>query len=263
MPRLHEVQSGLSENLFDEAAHKQIEEQIQPNGLSQARRLQFYRNNVFTGFTEALRATHPVVHKLVGDGFFRFAANAFIKVHPSRSGDLHEFGGEFSAFLADFEPAKELAYLPQVAQLEWVYHEVYHAADHPKLDLERLGSIPAEQYPSLRFILHPASRLLRCQYPVLKIWQVNQDDYTGDQTVDLDEGGIDLAVVRPDAEIEFHPLIDGQYEFLAALAEGRSLEAAAQSAQAVSTAFDLNESLLRFVETHTLVDFTTGTGNNR
>ena len=69
-----------------------------------------------------------MVEKLVGEGFFRYAASQFIRQYPSKSGDLNEFGYEFPEFLETFEPAAKLNYLPDVARLELAYHEAYYAS---------------------------------------------------------------------------------------------------------------------------------------
>ena len=60
------------------------------------------------------------------------------------------------------------------------------------LDLVALAQVPAEQQGELHFQLHPAARLLESVFPILRIWQVNQDDYAGDPSVDLTAGGLKL-----------------------------------------------------------------------
>ena len=65
---------------------------------------------------------YPTVEQLVGAPFFRYAAHEFILAHPSKSGNLHDFGEDLPGFLAGFEPARALAYLPDCARLEWAWH---------------------------------------------------------------------------------------------------------------------------------------------
>ena len=94
-----------------------------------ARHVQVYRNNTFANLTDALAACYPVVRRLVGAGFFDYAADAYIRHHPPASGNLHDFGAELADFIAAFPPAQSLAYLPEVARLEWAWQQSYHAAD--------------------------------------------------------------------------------------------------------------------------------------
>ena len=69
-----------------------------------------YRRNMLANLGNALAATYPVVNRLVGDAFFHEAARRYVHAHPSRSGDLNEYGGGFAAFLSNYPYAKELGY---------------------------------------------------------------------------------------------------------------------------------------------------------
>ncbi|NJM13578.1 MAG: DUF2063 domain-containing protein, partial [Synechococcaceae cyanobacterium SM1_2_3] len=197
MPRLRELQQDFAAAVLD-GAQNGFERHIQAAGLSGVRRLQIYRNNTLLNLTASLRATYPVICRLVGDSFFDYAAAQYIAAYPSRSGDLEEFGGDFARFLESFAPAADLVYLPDVARLEWIYRQIFYAADHPPLDLTALAQVPAEQQADLHFQLHPAARLLESVFPILRIWQVNQTDYAGDAAVDLTAGGIKLLALRRD-----------------------------------------------------------------
>ncbi|MGQ0656658.1 MAG: HvfC/BufC N-terminal domain-containing protein [Chromatiales bacterium] len=253
MPSLREVQFAFAEAVFH-GRDTPLGEQIRANGLSGARRLQIYRNNVFASLTSALRAVYPVVERLVGEGFFRYAAHEYIRRHPSTSGNLHDFGTALPAFLSSFETAATLPYLPDMARLEWAYHQVFHALEHAPFNLGALGTIRPEHYPALRFKLHPASWLVASDYPVLRIWQVNQDNYAGDQRVDLAEGGVRVLVIRQNLEVQMQPLGEGEYALLRALAAGDALAQAYEKALAVQADFDLIACLKQHVSRGTLVD---------
>lgn len=253
MHSLRELQFKFAEAVL-ERADTRIRQLVRANGLSGARRLQVYRNNVFAGLTSALGAVYPVVERLVGDGFFRYAADRYIRLHPSTSGNLHDFGGAFAEFLAAFPAAAGLPYLTDVARLEWAYHQVFHAAEHAPLDLSALRAIPPEGYLALKFHLHPASRLLHSDYPVLRIWEVNQADYEGDGTVDLSQGGDQLLVIRRELRVELQPLGKGEYTLLTALAANHDLASACEAALSIEPDFDLTACLQRHVARGTLVD---------
>ncbi|NMQ19699.1 DUF2063 domain-containing protein [Candidatus Competibacter phosphatis] len=94
MLALHELQRRFAAAVLDSDSSG-FEHHIRAAGLSGARRLRVYRNNTRLGLTGALEAVYPVVSKLVGEGFFRYAAAEYIARHPSRLGDLHEYGGFF------------------------------------------------------------------------------------------------------------------------------------------------------------------------
>lgn len=228
---------------------------IAENHFSAADRLAIYRNNSFTNLRGALQAVYPVILQLVGEAFFNHAANEHIRTAPSASGDLHDYGTDFGDFLAAYAPAKALVYLPDTARLEWACHRVFHGADHAGLDMAKLGAIAPEQYGELGFDLHPASALLASDYPTLTIWQVNQQAYTGDQSVNLEQGGNQLLVSREaDFTLRVEALSAGDFAFLHALKQQQNLQAAAGAAVAVDDGFDLGASLQRFVAQKILVD---------
>lgn len=220
---------------------------VRPTALPAARRLAIYRNNHVQNLVAALGAVYPVIRRLVGDAFFRQAAKACIGVHRSRSGDLHDFGGEFPVFLRAYQPAAPLPYLPDVAALEWAVHRAYHEAELPALALARLAEVPPAAQPGLRLVLQPSARFVCSPYPVLQIWQANQPGEDDASTISLDGDGVHLLVVQRALEIEFVLLDAVEYGWLAALAEGMGLGQASARAFDLDPAFDLASALARHI----------------
>lgn len=254
MVRLHNLQHDFTEAVFGEPLAG-LPGAIRAGKLSPERRLAIYRNNVFANLREALRAVYPVVERLVGEDFFAHAADEFIRVCPSVSGDIEDYGEEFAAFLARFPGAAALLYLPDTARLEWACHQVFHAADRAPLPLEKLAGIPPERYGQLRFALHPASALLASGYPVHRIWETNQPDYRGDETVDLSLGAVKLLLLRRRFEVEMRPLGAGEFAMLTGFADGRTVAEVFETALAAEPGFALDAFLAQHVAGGTLVDF--------
>ena len=148
--------------------------------------IDIYRRQVRAGWCAALDATYPVVARLVGPAFFAEAADRYAERHPSSSGDLHEYGRHFAAFLAAYPHAASLAYLPGVARLEWALHEAAFAADAPPFDFARLATLDPATHESVVLRLHPAARLMEPAQPILAIWEANQPGRDG--TPDADDG---------------------------------------------------------------------------
>lgn len=254
MDTLQRLQHDFSRAMFG-APPSGLPAAIRAGRLSAGQRLAIYRNNVFASLRDALRAVYPVVERLVGTEFFDHAANGFIRECPSVSGDIEDYGEAFAAFLARFPGAEALPYLPDTARLEWACHVVFHAADPAPLALEKLAGIPAEGYGQLRFRLHPASALLASDYPVQRIWETNQPDYRGDETVDLSVGGVKLLLLRRRFEVEMRPLGAGEFAMLTGFAAGRTMAEAFDAALATDAAFDLDAFLALHVAGGTMVDF--------
>jgi hypothetical protein len=224
-------------------------------GLYSRQRLNIYRNNVYSNLIAALRLTYPVVEKLVGVAFFRKMAHVFSQKYASIHGDLNQYGVQFPDFLATYLGVEHLVYLPDVARLEWLYQEVYFAADSGALEAGRLASFESGTWDELQFKLNPAARLLSSEYPVHHIWRVNQPQHDDNEIVDLDEGGVKLLIIRRDNEIEMQTLTDAYHRFLLACMHGKSIGAAYECALEVDLQFDLASMLMTCVESNILVDF--------
>ena len=257
---LRDLQQAIADSLIaDNHAAAQL---IRGGKLSAERRLDVYRHNVLANLRGALRDIFPVVNRIVGDAFFLHAADQFICTTPSRSGDLNRFGGEWPAFLGAYPHAADLPYLADVARLEWAWHECFHAADAAPLDLARLATVDPGDHGMLLFRLHPAVRLLESAFPILRIWQVNQPDFTGDPHIDWEQAG-DALLVRRDGnggagagvEVVIQSLNAGAWRFLHELLARHALEPAASAALEADAEFDLQGFLLESVQSGVMTDF--------
>ena len=224
-------------------------------GGSATERFAIYRRAVHANYFNALSATYPVVRRLVGTAFFRAAVNAYVRAHPSLCGDLNVYGDAFGAFLAHYAPAVDLVYLPDVARLEWAIDEAQRATDTaraPGLVLAALSLVPAERLTGLRFRLAPSCRLVGSDYPVLRIWRVNQPDYDGDDRVGLDESADRLLVRRDARGATLERLSAGEFAWLSALQAGATLAGAIEAAQGADASFDLGDALHAHIGSGTL-----------
>jgi hypothetical protein len=255
MPSLREIQRGFSATTVfgDNASIASLG--IVAGDVGAAERIAIYRNNVLGNYRKALAATYPVVHRLVGATFFNAAVEAFVRAHPSLRGDVNRYGGELARFLSAYPPARELAYLPDVARLEWAIDQASIAADGATLDLATLATVPETTLGELRFKFHPSAQLIASPYPIFHIWQVNQPGHTVDDRVDLGESGDALLIVRSTNGVTVERLSPGSYAFLFALARNLRLADAVERAVAVESSFDLATTLRNHVAAQTLVAF--------
>lgn len=209
---------------------------VAPGGVA-TRRFAVYRNNVVVGLIEALEQRFPVCLRLVGDEFFRAMAGVYVRRCPPRSPILAEYGDDFASFVAGFEPARDLPYLPDVARLEYAIGRAYHAADAAPLPLEVIQSIPGDVLGDLSVSLHPSLQLAPSQYPIVSIWRTN--------TFDAQAQGVELGcaedalVVRPRLDVEAYLLPAGGHAFLQALVADETLSAATDAGQRATPDFDL------------------------
>ena len=245
MSSLHEIQDGVRRAVLahDTAAARWIVS----DGVDAADRLRIHHNNTFVTLIDALAAVFPVIQRLIGEDFFAFAARAFIRSKPPESATLIDFGRTFPDFLEAFEAAADLVYLADVARLEWAWHEAYHAAEAEPLTTRALGGVPAHRLPDLRLHLHPSSRFVTSPFPVHRIWEVNQAGCDASETINLEDGGAHLLVIRPAAQVEVRILPVAVFAFLRALDGCRPLAAASALARQADPAFDPTATLDRLI----------------
>ena len=249
-----DLQARFAAALGDRAAISAATPQFEGEATTVERRIALYRGNVLAARTKALQAAYPVLAKIVGEEFFAGLAREYMQAHPSTSGDLNGFGAELGSFLAGFAPAAELPYLPDVARMEWALHSAHYAADHPPFDLARFAAVPTDKHAGLRFDFHPAVTLLQSDYPLARIWQVHQDDYSGEFSVDFDGGPYFVVVQRPRWRAEARDIDAAGFAFLHELKRGESLGAAVEAAFAQRPDFDLGGALQDALAQHLLID---------
>lgn len=219
---------------------------VGPDGEPSARRFSVYRNNVVAGLIETLTAAFPAVHRIVGTEFFRVMAATYAVAEPPRSPILLDYGAGFADFIAGFEPASTLPYLPDVARIERAWTEAYHAPDASSLEAADLRAVETKRFGDIRLSVHPSLRIVRSPLPALTIWHMNVGDGVP-EPVDLEGGGEDTLILRPAAEVEVRLIAPGGAEFVAVLAAGKSASEAAVAAVKANRAFDLSANLTMLI----------------
>lgn len=254
MYALRELQKCFGAALLH-GADAALAEQLIDDGLTGVQRFDVYRNNVREGFTAALADTYPVLRRLVGEDYFRQLAREYQLMHPSPSGNLYHVGQRLPGYLGARFAGTDYDYFTDIAQLEWLCQEVLCAATAEPLSIERLATISQVEYPRVRLLLHPALRLLQSRYPIMQIWQENQPDTATGNTIDLQQG-VDRVVVRraPDG-LELRRLSAGEFALLRALADGKHLTLALQTALLAEPDLPFTERLPDWARLGIITDF--------
>lgn len=219
---------------------------VRPEGLGAAARLAVYRHHVFTSLTTALESTYPVVARLVDPRFLRYAADRYIRAQPPAGPCLFEFGASFPDFLAAFPGSRHLAYLPDVARLEWALNVALHAPDARPVEPEGLRALPS-------LALHPSLTLLASPWPIDAIWRAHQPGAV-ETAVDLDTGGVRLQIWRADDEAVFRGLLPDELAFREALVHSGRLDDGAEAALAADPDADLVALVRRLLDERVLVE---------
>ena len=208
-----------------------------------------YRNTVMKGCIDALQANYPAVTRITGEEWFRAAAALYVRNAPPADPALVNYGASFPEFLAHFEPACELPYLPGIARLDRYWTEVHIARDDVTLD----PATPARLSPKAlaAAVLYPHSAVRWAWFdamPVYSIWSRNRADepFPGDWTPGWHAEG--ALLTRPEGVVQWHALDIASYAFITVCTNGGTVAQAASAAQAADAETDLRQlmnSLLR------------------
>lgn len=253
MPPLSDIQSNFA-RAVTQPGHQVPEGVTSHSGARPLKRFNVYRNNIAMALREILRGVYPVVSRLVGEEFFSALARAYIEKHPPRSPVLMEYGGAFPEFLESFKPVADLPYLADVARIEWAWHQAYYAQDAVPLTADDLSGTPERDIPNLRLACHPSLSIVTSKWPVLSIWQTNTEDETV-KPVNLEQGGEDVLVLRPEMTVQVRRIPPGGAAFLAALLEGEALGRAADIASETAADFSFEANLAGLITSGAFVAY--------
>ena len=219
-----------------------------------------YQNSGIANISQALSLTYPVIEKLVGEDFFRATCRQFIAVNWPESGNMDDYGNEFPYFLAQFEHAKHLVYLKDVARLEWDFHLSSLADDAEITDWSKL--VQVTDILQLQFSLAPSVNLISSIFPIDKIWQFNQSSNPSgfdvkaninininDNLNDRNEEGITyLLVFRQVFKTVIMQITVGEFSLLQAIEQDQNFEQAITSATTQQADISIDNSLKKFIE---------------
>ena len=233
--------------------------QIVDDGLAR-QRFDIYRNNFVLLNGDALGEMYPVVKRLLGEEAFRALATAYVRRFPPAERTLLLYGDGFADFLANIPELSALPYLGDVARLEYAWSAAYHAPDVQWLEPAQIATLDREELALQRLIPHPSLHCIASEYPLYRIWSANQQQGGGE--ISLDEGGSQVVVIRPAAEVEVREVSRGGLLFLFRLQAGDNIELAYRCAVGADETFDLAAFFARHLLDGTFSSITGSGGSN-
>lgn len=208
--------------------------------------LPVHNDNYFVTLTRALKAQYPQTLVLLGREFFEPLCADYIHDYPSHSPQLKDYGAYFPEFLLRHENMKDLAYVADIARLEWICHQLPITDAAFTLD-DALLQLKETDYDKLHVELNPAIQLMSSQYPLSKLMA-----YCKSPTESLFEISIDpchLLIMKTIHGVSFFSLSDAEYLFLNDLANNVSLSTALTHALQKDDTFQLDEILSNWIAT--------------
>lgn len=219
------------------------------DGSTPVKRFNVYRNNVAYARISVLRDTFPVVESLVGEDFFRPMANAFASKIAPASPVLIEYGDKFPRFIESYQPAKELGYLPDIAQVEWSRNVAYYSADEQPILIDCLANYEETEIPNLTFKFHNSLHLMQSDHPVFSIWSAHQNDNPQEHLKQLSTDGEAVMSLRPHLDVITQFIAPATYPFISSLHQGKTFAQAVEAAVKVDNVFDIPGNLVDLFRT--------------
>lgn len=206
-----------------------------------------YRNTVMKGCIDALQANYPAINRLVGEEWLRAAAAVYARDALPEQPMLLHYGADFTDFLARFEPAADLPYLPGVARLDRFWTEAHAAASEQTLDPAAITHLAADNFSRARLQPHAATRWAWfSDAPIYTIWSRNRSDDVVDGDIDWRAEG--ALLTRPQDSVQWRALSRAGCAFLDTCAARGTVADAAGAALEAQADADLGQLMASLLE---------------
>jgi hypothetical protein len=206
-----------------------------------------YRNTVLKGCIDALQANYPAVTRIVGEEWLRAAAVIYVRDTLPAQPMLLDYGADFADFLARFEPAAELPYLPGVTRLDRFWTEAHAAASETPLIPAAFTQLATSNFFRARLQPHAATRWAWFDAaPIYTIWSRNRSDDVVDSDIDWQAEG--ALLTRPFDAVQWRALNHAGCVFLDVCAASGTVADAAEAALTAQADADLGQLMADLLE---------------
>jgi hypothetical protein len=199
-------------------------EVISTSKMSALKRLDIYRDGYYLRLVEALQQDYPVLHRILGDEDFDQLGRSYINVYPSPFRSVRWFGNGLSNFMQDADPYSDNPWLIEMAGFEWLLTESFDAQDSHVITLADMANIPFENWPGLRFSLHPSLRRLSLRWNIVPIWNEMKEQESFIEPVQTDAFS-SWIIWRKAYEVQFCSLQNEEAYMVDAMASGQTFSA--------------------------------------
>ncbi len=194
-------------------------------GIPASERIRVYANAYFARILAALREDFGALSAALGDDAFHDLAKLYLMLHPSRSFSLRFVGEHLPSFLSGpvGEPfRRRFPSAPDLAALEWAITDVFDAPDARVLERATLARLSPDAWPSLRFSLIPAHRILSLAWPVQRL----RDAWSADAPLpEIAPGATTVLVHRRDERVFQRALSRAEATALSCVGDGEDFAA--------------------------------------
>jgi hypothetical protein len=143
---------------------------------SAAARLEIYREGYYLRLIEVLQLEFPAIFKVLGGDEFDQLCRRFIDAYPSHFRSVRWYGNELANFMRHAQPYCDQPALIELAEFEWALSIVFDEQDSHIIRIEDMAKVQPNDWPQLRFKLHPAMRRLNLAWNTVQIWKATKEN---------------------------------------------------------------------------------------
>lgn len=220
MTSLRELQMRFKAHLLDgdddigesvtSVSHDDREERLGIYGFGYGQRLR-----------EALRIEFPGLAALAGDEDFHLLLDRYIAACPSRHPNVRWLGREMVDWLSRDDLYAKRSELAAMARLDWALSTSFDAADVSTISADALAQLQPQQWPGLRFAIHPAVQTMPLAWNVDVIRLSLGDDETPKPTLESVDD-TEVVVWRKDFGVRYRRMDTDEAAALAAVRSNQS-----------------------------------------
>jgi hypothetical protein len=130
-----------------------------------------YHNNFVENGIRALSITFPTITSLMGESDFRGLARSFLLSNIKTQFDWADYGAQLADYIMSHPNFAELPYLSEVAEFDWLIHQVQRSNDK-SFDGESFEKLNTDEPQSLVFELAPGFTLAKFFFPVELLYRL-------------------------------------------------------------------------------------------
>ena len=220
--QLNNIQKSFKDHMFSEvssveAPENEFAQLFDEGDIPLETRLKIYRNHIVTTLSDVLVMNFPLVEILTGEGFLKTAAKLYLFDNPPQQACLDRYGASFPSFIDNYDHAKDLPYLADIARLDWEMNEARIAKQDETLTVDDLAQIDPNLLEAAVFKVKRSVRLLQSEYTLDKIYHFCEQNAESRGELSIDKSPPYILVTRMDWDPKIFKLDEAEYGLLAAL----------------------------------------------
>lgn len=215
--------------------------------LSAEQQLEIYREQFWLRHHGALAEDYPALERFLGPELFARAAALHVESGGLEEENLTWFGRDFERAVMRLPvESASVRVAVELARLEWLEVESFHAATAPPLEPGTITALAPADFLTLRFVFAPAMRLARFEHPVVELRRRLRDEDAeaevaasgratcadSDRGPRVEERATFVVLSRPKWRVLAHEASEPEFLLLEALAAGMSLVEAVEAVSA-------------------------------